>query len=188
MAGATATILFPSATYGVVESWERIVAARAHTLRGADFWLAPPAVGAGALGFFSRVVRREDPDWPLAAEEDQLVLAGFEFTPELAIAIGAIGRGVESDRVLGELALSLLDVHTGVLQFDGLLAPTLDPEAWRRCNAQSPRERMSLFHDAVGAFAGRKVAAFRDGEPASHVVDRDFLAYWLTHGAFHFPN
>ena len=189
MAGATATLLFPGQTQDVVASWERIVAARASLAEGDNFWIHPAVGGReGALPFYSRVVFRGAPEWEITDEESEATQAGFGFLPETAISLGAMCRGVDSDRVLGHLALAMLREREGVLVFDGLLSPALDPAGWKQWSQKSSYERAALFSSAVGVHPGRLVATTVEGEPSYHVVDEKFLAFWMQHAAFHFVN
>jgi Family of unknown function (DUF6368) len=190
MSGSTATLLFPLEAAGAVATWERVVASRATAIRGSDFWMHPlrGPDPRGPLPFFSDVVRCGTREWELEDAETASLGVAFGFPPALGIVTGAMCRGTESDRVLGELALAILAEHQGVLLFQGLLCPELDFAQTNRWFQRPAAERAALFAETLGPYPGKLVVVDAEGEPACHAVDRGFLDFWMQHRAFRFVN
>ena len=192
MAGACLLILLPVPAATVIPALQVIIERRSATVRGSDFWIAPgngPVGVPDALPFFSYLLDPSDELWNHEVEEADAIHAGFGFDPRGGIGVGAMCRGWESDMVLAELAIELLTSQQGCVQFGGLLAPSLEPDAWRRWSStQSFHERARQLAEALGPYPGRLQTLTLDGEPSAHVVDRDFLRFWTTHAAFHIPN
>ncbi|HEY5961522.1 MAG TPA: DUF6368 family protein [Polyangiaceae bacterium] len=190
MPGPTATILFAESTTCLDEDWDRTISARAIAQESFDFWISVASVGLPdrSLPFYARCYHIGAADWDLAGDEASAIEAAFGFVPQVQISVGAMCRDRSSDRILGELAVAILREHRGVLMFDGLLAPTLDPHKWKLWYALRAIERVNAFSAAVGVHPGRIVAATLDGDPSCHIVDLEFLTFWMTHEAFHFVN
>jgi len=190
MPGPTATILFPESTTSLVEGWNRMISARAIAREMLDFWISATSIGQvdRSLPFYSRCCHPGDADWNLAGDAASVIQAAFGFVPQVQISVGSMCRDSSSDRILGELAAGILREHRGVLMFDGLLAPTLDPDKWKRWYALPPAERVNAFSAAIGVHPGKIVASTLDGDPICHIVDLEFLAFWMNHKAFHFVN
>jgi hypothetical protein len=191
MAGSCARLLVPELSIAAIASWETIVARRSSAIEEDNFWVLPAVDEPrteGALPFFWHGVRQESTDCDLDPEVVASVLATFGFTPTGFVSVCAMCRGHDSDLILGDLCQSFLTQCDGVLMFDGLLSPTLDLVEWRSWHEQSAGERAAGFPMAIGPHPGRIVAASAAGEPSYHVVDRQFLEFWMRHEAFHFVN
>ena len=104
------------------------------------------------------------------------------------IVIGAepFGRVIADDPYPERI--SVLADRQGLVLFDGLLVPTLKLAAWRRWHAKDHVAQAADFPAAIGPHPGKIVAIDCEGEPSRHVCDARFLAFWMTHEAFHFVN
>jgi hypothetical protein len=90
--------------------------------------------------------------------------------------------------ILADLCLALLNEHDGALMFHGLLSPTLELSEWKAWYEKPATERTAEFQKRIAPHPGKLVVATLEGEPSYHVVDREFLAFWMRHDAFHFVN
>lgn len=190
MAGATAAILIPELSSAVVVSWQRVVARYAVSSQGQDFWVSSirGKAAQGALPFYSRCLREGDPDWELDQEDAVAVRTSFGFVPKGCIRVGAMCRGRESDWILARVCLALLEEHNGALMFHGLLSPALEPSEWKAWNEKPAAERAAEFKKRIAPYQGTVGVATIEGEPSCHVVDGEFLAFWIRQDAFHFVN
>lgn len=191
MAGATAEILLPGLPEDVLASWEATVAALSTSREGNEFWVRPLEEPHGMLlPFFWALTDDLAEGWIFQGEPDAVMTVRdtFGFTPTTSILFGALCRGRSSDEILAHLSASFLTGREGVLLFHGLLAPSIEYEAWRSWHALTPDDQATKFVQDLGPFTGRIVALPIGGEPSYHAVDLPFLRFWRGHRAFRFVN
>ena len=190
MGGAAATILLPAVDEPALEAWRDLVSRRSIKIEDDDFWIPSEleARGSGGLPFYWNRAALGDEFLDLRHDELAQIRDAFGLGINGGIGLAAMCRGRPSDRILGELCLEFLADRQGLVLFDGLLVPTLELAAWRRWHAKDHVAQAADFPAAIGPHPGKIAAIDCEGEPSRHVCDARFLAFWMTHEAFHFVN
>jgi hypothetical protein len=147
---------------------ERKIAASLHDDHGHYFVVQPERVACDDERYLT--FRWESIDegnaWSLRfgdpATKDA-IRSAFGFDTGVVIELSAVCRGRASDRVPARLAAKFLEQREGVLAFDGLLSPSLDPPEWAEWYARLADHYRSWQHSGP---TGPRAVAGRDARRA----------------------